>query len=385
VQVHPKTADYHEYNSRLMADYGTPRESAAALDAAVDAALRSLARVDETSSLEPLRPGGWCARETLGHLIDSACNNHRRFVIGQPPGVERFDGYTQDEWVSLQQHRDRSWESLIELWTAYNRHLAHVMRSTTAEAAEGSAIAPDGSGPITVGYLMDDYVRHLQHHVGQIHEWAARRPRSWPTGGPVDMTPAPAPERRTLSGIRHNFEPIDPGRHVQDLFAGSHTPEAEGMWTYLWYGPFASAEVMRAWLDTCASTSDPLFYAVLERATGRAVGMCSLLRIVPEMKTLELGHIWYAPAVQGTGVNADMALTLLTACFEQWGYRRAEWKCDALNGRSRAAALKLGFTFEGVFRQHMVRKGRNRDTAWFAMLDSDWPSAKPRLERMASP
>jgi RimJ/RimL family protein N-acetyltransferase len=193
------------------------------------------------------------------------------------------------------------------------------------------------------------------------------------------MTPARVPERRTLSGVRHDLEPIDPGRHVQDLFAGSHTTEAEGMWTYLPYGPFSDAEAMRAWLHACAATRDPLFFAVVERATGRAVGMCSLLRVVPEMKTLELGHIWYVPAVQGTGVSADMALTLLTASFEQWGYRRAEWKCDALNGRSKAAALKLGFTFEGVFRQHMVRKGHNRDTAWFAMLDSDWPAAKARL------
>ena len=365
-----------------MSEYGTPHESAAALDAAVDAALRAFTRVDEASSLEPLRPGGWCARETLGHLIDSACNNHRRFVIGQPPGVERFDGYTQNEWVSRSRPRDRPWESLVSLWSAYNRHLVHLMRSMSAEAAATSAIAPNGSEPITLGYLMHDYVCHLQHHVGQIRAWAERQPRSWPTGAPADMTPARVPERRPLPGVRHDLEPIDPGRHVADLFAGSHTPAAEGMWTYLSYGPFANAETMRAWLDSCAVTSDPLFYAVVERATGRAVGMCSLLRIVPDMKTLELGHIWYVPAVQGTGVNADMALTLLTACFEQWGYRRAEWKCDALNGRSRAAALKLGFTFEGVFRQHMVRKGRNRDTAWFAMLDSEWPAKKASLERL---
>ena len=366
-----------------MAEYGTPRESAAALDAAIDAALRCFTRVDESNSQSPLRSGGWCARETLGHLIDSACNNHRRFVIGQPPGVQRFDGYTQDEWVGRQRYRDASWERLVSLWTAYNRHLAHLMRNTSVEAAEGSAMAPNGSGPITVGYLMDDYVRHLQHHVGQIRDWAERQPRSWPIGAPVDMTPARVPERRTLSGVRHDLEPIDPGRHVQDLFAGTDTPEAADMWTYLWYGPFANPETMREWLDSCAVASDPLFFAVVERATRRAVGMCALLRIVPEMKTLELGHIWYVPAVQGTGVNADMALTLLTACFEQWGYRRAEWKCDALNGRSKAAALKLGFTFEGVFRQHMVRKGRNRDTAWFAMLDSEWPAAKARLEQLA--
>ena len=164
------------------------------------------------------------------------------------------------------------------------------------------------------------------------------------------MTPARVPERRTLSGVRHDFEPIDPDRHVQDLFSATNTPEAEGMWTYLWYGPFTNIEAMRRWLISCAATSDPMFFAAVERATGKAVGMCALMRMVPDMRTLEIGHIWYAPAAQGRGVNADMALTFLTACFEQWRYRRAEWKCDWLNGRSRAAALKLGFTFEGVFR-----------------------------------
>jgi RimJ/RimL family protein N-acetyltransferase len=366
-----------------MAEYGTPFESAAALDAAVEAALRAFTRIDEKASQQPLRAGGWCARETLGHLIDSACNNHRRFVIGQPPGVDKFDGYTQDLWVGRQNYRDAPWANLLSLWTAYNRHLAHVMRSTTVEAAEGSAIAPDGSGSITVGYLMHDYVQHLNHHVGQIREWALRLPRTWPTGAAADMTPARLPERAPLSGVRYDLEPLDPARHVEGLFAGSHTPEAEGMWTYLWYGPFASPQVMREWLESCAASSDPLFFAVVDRATRTPVGMCSALRIVPEMKTLELGHIWYAPAVQGGGVNADMASMLLTACFERWGYRRVEWKCDSLNARSRAAALKLGFTFEGVFRQHMVRRGRNRDTAWYAVVDADWPALKPRLQALA--
>ena len=140
--------------------------------------LRSFTRVDEVSSQQPLRPDGWCARETLGHLIDSACNNHRRFVIGQPPGVERFDGYTQDEWVGRQRYRDVPWESLVSLWTAYNRHLAHVMRNTSPEAAEGSAMTSWTSGPITVGFLMHDYVVHLQHHVGQIRDWAEKQPRT---------------------------------------------------------------------------------------------------------------------------------------------------------------------------------------------------------------
>ena len=360
--------------------YASPNRSAAALDAAVDSAIRSLARVDDESSQVPFRPGGWCARETLGHLIDSACNNHRRFVIGQPPGVARFDGYTQDEWVARQGYREESWSRIVALWTAYNRHLAHVMRGTSDEAAAGAAIAPDGSGPITVGFLMDDYVRHLRHHVGQVQAFVEKRPASRPIGAPVAGGDARLPEMRELRGVRHDFQPLDPDAHVGDLFESTSTPEADGVWTYLWYGPFDNQTQMRDWMRSCATSTDPLFFAVVERASGRAVGMCSLMRIVPDMRTVELGHIWYVPAAQGKGVNADMGLTLMTACFEQWGYRRVEWKCDSLNARSRAAALKLGFTFEGVFRQHMVRKGHNRDTAWFAMLDSEWPSAKARLE-----
>jgi RimJ/RimL family protein N-acetyltransferase len=314
--------------------------------------------------------------------VDSACNNHRRFVIGQSPGVARFDGYAQDDWVTRQGYEDVRWADLVALWTAYNRHLAHVMRSTSAEAALGSALAPNGSDRLTVAFVMEDYVRHLSHHVGQIRAFATSLPRGWPIGQSVSGGDAQLPPRRVLHGVRHDFTPIDPAAHVADLFAGTNGPEAAGHWTYLWYGPFADESSMRAWLQTCAESSDPLFFAVVERAAGKAVGMCSLMRMAPDMRTVELGHIWYVPAVQGTAANADMALTFLTACFEDWGYRRVEWKCDSLNLRSRGAALKLGFTFEGVFRQHMVRKGRNRDTAWYAMLDSEWPERKAALQKL---
>lgn len=125
----------------------------------------------------PLRPGGWCARETLGHLIDSACNNQRRFIVGQSAGVAQFDGYEQDAWVDRQDYRDESWLALVALWTAYNRHIAHVMRHTADAAAACTARAPDGSAPVTIRFLMDDYVVHLQHHVQQISGFAGRRLR----------------------------------------------------------------------------------------------------------------------------------------------------------------------------------------------------------------
>ncbi len=232
---------------------------------------------------------------------------------------------------------------------------------------------------------MDDYVGHLQHHLGQIRTFAEAMPVRRDTGPPVTAPPAQRPEPGVLRGVRHEFVPIDPDAHAPALFAGSHTPEAGGLWTYMGYGPFGDAGGMHAWLVSCAASTDQIYYTVIDRGTGRPMGMCSLLRIDPAMRTIELGHIWYVPAAQGTGINADMALTLLTACFERWGYRRAEWKCDALNTRSRAAALKLGFTFEGILRQHMVVKGRNRDTAWFSLLDSEWPAVKPALEDPTRP
>ena len=145
-----------------------PAESAAALDAAVTDALAVFARIDEAQSLQRPSAGAWCAREIVGHLLDSACNNHRRFVMGQSPGLARFDGYEQDTWVARQRYADEPWRDLVAFWAAYNRHLAHVMRTIPAEAAARGALAPDGSATVTVAFLMHDYVRHLRHHVAQI-------------------------------------------------------------------------------------------------------------------------------------------------------------------------------------------------------------------------
>jgi RimJ/RimL family protein N-acetyltransferase len=180
--------------------------------------------------------------------------------------------------------------------------------------------------------------------------------------------------------------PIDPDRHTDDLFAAGHSGgNPDRLWTYLPYGPFESRDSMRVWLQQCAASPDTWFFAVVDRATDRAFGMCAFLNVVPEMRRLEIGHIWYAPDRQGRGINADACHMLLVEAFEHLRYRRVEWKCDSLNARSRAAALTLGFTFEGVFRQHMIRKGHNRDTAWFSLLDREWAAAKAVLEaRLAS-
>jgi RimJ/RimL family protein N-acetyltransferase len=194
-------------------------------------------------------------------------------------------------------------------------------------------------------------------------------------------TPAARPERRVLSAARYELSPLDPERDVDDLYdVGHHGPGSDALWTYMAYGPFESRDHMRDWMRTCAASVDPLFFAVIERGTRRRVGMCSFMSIVPEMRRLEIGHIWYAPHLQGTGISSEVAWMLLAEAFEVLGYRRVEWKCNALNERSRRAALKLGFRFEGIFRQHMVVKGRNRDSAWFSMLDYEWMAAKAALE-----
>lgn len=194
-------------------------------------------------------------------------------------------------------------------------------------------------------------------------------------------TPAKRPERKPLVASRFELRPLDPERDAADLYAVGHAgPGADLLWTYMAYGPFESVEAMRRWLQTCAVSDDPLFFAVVERQSERRVGMCSFMTVVPEMRRIEIGHIWYAPPLQGSGISVEVAWMLLSEAFEHLGYRRVEWKCNALNERSRRAALKLGFTFEGVFRQHMIVKGRNRDSAWFSMLDYEWPEARAALE-----
>jgi len=151
------------------------------------------------------------------------------------------------------------------------------------------------------------------------------------------------------------------------------------MWTYMPYGPFAGAAELRAWISSVATSEDPLFLVVVG-PTG-PLGMASFLNVDTGMRRLELGHIWYVPAAQRTEANTEATYLMLRESFEELGHRRVEWKCDALNERSRAAALRLGFAFEGVFRQHMIVKGRNRDTAWFSMLDREWPAARSAFER----
>ncbi len=206
--------------------------------------------------------------------------------------------------------------------------------------------------------------------------------RTLPVGEPVASATCEKPERRPLEGRFVSLVPVEATEHAAALFACSHgDPETEALWTYLPYGPFEDVDAMRAWLEGRASSADPMFFTAIDRTGGEPVGMVSFLNMDPVMCHLELGHIWYGPAAQRTRVNTEAAYLMLHDSFDVLGYRRVEWKCDALNERSRDAALRLGFAFEGVFRQHMIVKGRNRDTAWYAMLDREWPAVKTHIER----
>ena len=202
-------------------------------------------------------------------------------------------------------------------------------------------------------------------------------------GPPVHPLPSGRrPERAPLVGSEVRLEPVDAGAHAPSLYRASHRrPEDATLWTYLSYGPFESETALAAWLEQRARSADPLFLAVVDQASGEAAGMASWLNIVPANGTIEIGHIWFAPALQRTRAASEAIFLMMRHAFEELGYRRLEWKCDALNQGSMRAARRFGFSYEGTFRQHMIVKGRNRDTAWFALLDRDWPQQRAAFER----
>ncbi len=208
-------------------------------------------------------------------------------------------------------------------------------------------------------------------------------------GQPLDVplphwTARPSPPRDPMIGRTCRIEPLESGRHAADLFAADSRDTDGRSWTYLPYGPFASLADYTAWVDTVTAVPDPMFHAIVDLATGRAVGVASYLRIDGAAGSIEVGHIHYSPLLQRT-VAATEAMYLMMQRAFALGYRRYEWKCDALNAASRAAAQRLGFSYEGIFRQARVSKGRNRDTAWYAMIDREWPALDTAFSTWLSP
>lgn len=198
----------------------------------------------------------------------------------------------------------------------------------------------------------------------------------------------------TLTGRWVRIEPLEAARHAEALFTAWQGPDAAhepqpsdapaARWTYLGGRPFDDGPGCHAWLAERAASSDTCFYAIVDAASGRAQGVAAYLNIVPEHGSLEVGHLHFSPLLART-VAATEAMVLMMGHAFALGYRRYEWKCDALNAPSRRAAERLGFRFEGIFRQHRVVQGRNRDTAWFSVLDGDWPALEGAFARWLAP
>jgi RimJ/RimL family protein N-acetyltransferase len=210
-------------------------------------------------------------------------------------------------------------------------------------------------------------------------------PSEQPIGEPVDARPARRPARVTLSGRAVTLVPLSAEAHADALFEQANGGDKDRVWTYLFDGPYTDRAVFRANIEAKAKSEDPLFFAILDKASGKAVGYQTFLRIEPQHRVIEVGNILYAPAMQRAIGASEAQYLFARYVFDTLGYRRYEWKCNNLNAPSKRAAERFGFTFEGVFRQHMIVKGRNRDTAWFSMLDTEWPARRAAFERWLAP
>ena len=200
-----------------------------------------------------------------------------------------------------------------------------------------------------------------------------------------DWTRRPRPSRTPIAGRFCRLEPLEAGRHAEALYE-THALDAEGRnWTYLPYGPFVSCELLAAWITSVEESEDPMFFAIIDLATKRAVGWASYLRINPEMGSIEVGHLAYSPTLQRTAAATEAMYLMMRRAFDELAYRRYEWKCNSLNAPSWNAAERLGFRHEGIFRQAWVQKGRNRDQAWFSIIDREWPAIRAALERWLDP
>lgn len=198
-----------------------------------------------------------------------------------------------------------------------------------------------------------------------------------PIGAPVPgWSPRPLPSAETLEGAYCRLERLNAQRHGEDLYAAYRSASDDRDWTYLSVGPFNDPQAFQRHLETAERSVDPRHYAVIDKRTGKAVGTLALMRMEPNSGVIEVGFVTFSPLLKRTPISTEAQFLLMAYCFDELGYRRYEWKCDSFNAPSRAAAERLGFQFEGVFRQVVVYKGRNRDTAWYSILDSEWPVLK---------
>lgn len=207
-----------------------------------------------------------------------------------------------------------------------------------------------------------------------------------PVGAMVDQLPVGnVPDMRPIHGRWVRLEHVSAAKHASDLYASFDGKDSNGeLWTYMPYGPFESLDVFTEWVKQREAARDPWFYALIRRDTNAAVGMGAFMRNDAVNGAIEIGNIWMSPDLQQTREATEAIYLMIRHCFDDLGVRRLEWKCDSLNAPSRKAADRFGFTYEGTFRQHFIIKGRNRDTAWFSMLDSEWQSARAAFEAWLS-
>jgi RimJ/RimL family protein N-acetyltransferase len=203
-----------------------------------------------------------------------------------------------------------------------------------------------------------------------------------PVGAPVDPKPGPMPGAVTLKGRFGTVERLDAAKHGSSLVEALRGHDS--LWTYIFVGPFADDAALIDYIAASERNKERVFYAIVDPA-GRALGLFALMEIRPANRVIEIGNIVYSPGLQRTPLGTEAQYLIARYAFETLGYRRYEWKCNSLNGTSRRAAERFGFTYEGLFRQHMIVKGRNRDTDWLSMLDSEWPARKAAFERWLAP
>lgn len=203
-----------------------------------------------------------------------------------------------------------------------------------------------------------------------------------PVGPEVDCTPRPLPARIKLRGTHVELEPLHV-RHAAELWDAAQG--ADDSWTYMGYGPFATQAAMTAFVGDFATTHDPMAWAVRPVATGVVSGWITLMEIQPKFAAIELGHIWFGPRMQRTRAATEAMFLMLRLAADDLGYRRLVWKCNALNAPSRRAAERLGFTYEGTLRAHYVLKGRRRDSAFYSIMEDEWPTQRDRILAWLAP
>ena len=201
----------------------------------------------------------------------------------------------------------------------------------------------------------------------------------------ANWSSAQFPSYIAFEGSFCRIEPIDVKRHAEELFEAYAVDIDNKMWTYMSYGPFKSVENVQQWLEHASQKTDPQFYVLIEKKTNKAVGLSSYMRIKPEHGVIEVGGISFSPLLQRTAIATEIMYLMMKRVFEELGYRRYEWKCDALNTASCNAAIRFGFSYDGTFRKHIVYQNRSRDTAWYSMLDDEWPLLKLAYEQWLAP